>query len=175
MECEFEPISQKVAKHRHLFLAGWPDLAWSYGDDVVVVGLDPGGSAGDGSGIQVVCCCDEQLEGVRLFDEAIVALHGDVATGFRIRLHRLDGCYLECVECGSWGWGLRQHSRDCDSKSYESDLSDHSVTSPRTIASTDVARHASACFCSLRCLLWRPKISDTEGGVLRQLLSNFLT
>ena len=100
----------------------------------VVVGIDPRGSAGDGSGIQVVCGCNKQLEGVRLFDEAIAALHGDVAAGLRIRLHRLDGCYLECVECWSWCWGLRQHSRDRDSKSYESDLLDHSITSPRTIA-----------------------------------------
>jgi hypothetical protein len=45
MEGELEPVGQEASKHGHLLVVGWADIARGFGDDVVVVGYDPGRAA----------------------------------------------------------------------------------------------------------------------------------
>ena len=105
VEGQLEAVGQEGAEHGHLLVVAGADFAGGYGDDVVVAGVNPVGAAEDGSRVEIVGGGDEELEGVVLFDEAIGALHGDVAAVFCFGIDGFDGGYFEGVEPGAWGLG----------------------------------------------------------------------
>src|SRR5665213_1837709 len=104
MEVEAEPVGKEIAQHRHLLVSRGPDLARSYGKNVVVIGFDPRRAAKNGSRIEIVCGCDEQLEGVILSGKTIGALHGNESAGLGIGSDALYGRHFKRFETGASRW-----------------------------------------------------------------------
>jgi hypothetical protein len=129
MKDELEAVGKERAEHGHLLVVIGAQVARSDGNNVVVVGRDPGWSARDGFGTEIVCGSDEQLQGVVLADEAVDALHDEVSAGFGIVLDRLDSGYFKGVEFwarrGQRGWGLRKDGGCGKSQGCCCDLPEH--------------------------------------------------
>ena len=143
MEVEAEPVCKEIAQHRHLLVARGPNLAGGDGNNVIVIGFYPCRSAENGSRIEIIGCCDEQLEGVVLLNKTTAALHDDVAAGLGIGSHRLDGRDFKGVELWSrcrlgdrsrpraYCGNLRKNSDGGKKQGCTYKLADHTVVPPR--------------------------------------------
>src|ERR1035441_7095955 len=138
MEVEAEPVCKEIAQHRHLLVARGPNLAGGDGNNVIVIGFYPCRSAENGSRIEIIGCCDEQLEGVVLLNKTTAALHDDVAAGLGIGSHRLDGRDFKRVETralnfGAWRRRLRKKSGCGKKQGCPCNLPDHMGVPPQGI------------------------------------------
>ena len=98
MEFLLEAVREQFAEHRHLLGEIGPELARRFGQNIVVVGIDPIGAARDNSRCQIVGRGHQGFQGV-IPGHEFSAFHADKSACLPVGRSGFDGGYVKLVEC----------------------------------------------------------------------------